>query len=220
MASIWGVATDVLAFLQAYNGAITALATIAIGGFTLALVIVTNRQAALTRTAAEAAKLNAQAVVDSERARLSISVIDHNLGAPLSNARRYDASPSMGSGKIDAPQVVYIFTNFGKTPALLRDVSHGLIWEEKGEARKFKSEVRPLENIGPTNDSKQIICKFDGEFTFGDARKIVTGERALLFFGSAVFIDAFNKPRGVHWECRCSGGNFDLVGYYEYDPKK
>lgn len=40
-------------FLQSYNGAVTALATIAIGIFTLALVCVTNRQARLTRKALE-----------------------------------------------------------------------------------------------------------------------------------------------------------------------
>jgi len=46
----------VVGFLQTYNGAVTALATVAIGFFTYFLVRVTNRQARLTRAGIEIAQ--------------------------------------------------------------------------------------------------------------------------------------------------------------------
>jgi hypothetical protein len=47
MAALWCV----IDFLQTYNGAVTAAATVAIGAFTLVLVFVSNRQAKLTKEA-------------------------------------------------------------------------------------------------------------------------------------------------------------------------
>jgi hypothetical protein len=46
----------IIGFLEKYNGAITALATVAIGIFTLVLVIVTRRQAKLTRESIDLAR--------------------------------------------------------------------------------------------------------------------------------------------------------------------
>jgi hypothetical protein len=198
---------------------------VVVGGIQIAVFL---RQLVLIRrglkpaeAAAEAAKLNAQAIIDAERAHLFVSIKNSNLERPLQLARMYDNSPTMESGKVDRPHIDYVLNNYGKTVALLRDVKHNLIWEPKGvEMRGFAAQpYRPLETITASKDSKVIPCEFEGDFTFGDTRAIVTGNRALLFFGNAIFIDAFNRVRGVRWECRCSGGNFELIGHYEYEPK-
>jgi hypothetical protein len=68
-----GVVADffwcVIGFLQTYNGAVTAAATVAIGFFTLSLVFVTNRQARLTRAGIEIAQ---KEFIASHRAKMRI----------------------------------------------------------------------------------------------------------------------------------------------------
>jgi hypothetical protein len=59
--------------LENYNGAITALATIAISLFTLVLVIVTRRQAILTK---EAVRISERALISTERAFVFLDDFD------------------------------------------------------------------------------------------------------------------------------------------------
>ncbi len=59
----------VVGFLQTYNGAVTAIATVAIGFFTFSLVRVTNRQAALTRDSINLAR---EEFISSHRPRIMI----------------------------------------------------------------------------------------------------------------------------------------------------
>jgi hypothetical protein len=66
--SIW----HVVDLLQAYNGAVTAVATIAIGIFTYALVRVTNRQARLTRESIDLAR---QEFIATHRPRIIVRFI-------------------------------------------------------------------------------------------------------------------------------------------------
>jgi hypothetical protein len=65
----------VIGFLQTYNGAVTAVATVAIGAFTLSLVCVTNRQAKLTRVGIEIAQKSAAALAIIEGAYVYPSII-------------------------------------------------------------------------------------------------------------------------------------------------
>ena len=60
-------------FLQQYNGAVTAVATILIGVFTLVLAIVTSRQAKLTR---EAIDLSRREFNASHRPRISVRAFE------------------------------------------------------------------------------------------------------------------------------------------------
>jgi hypothetical protein len=73
--------------------------------------------------------------------------------------------------------------------------------------------------IAPHAESKAVSCRFRGDFTSRDLRSIVTKERALLFFGEAIILDAFGHLRGVKWQCRCAGGSFDLIGHQEFEPE-
>jgi hypothetical protein len=94
-------------FLQSYNGAVTALATVAIGIFTLCLVAVTNRQARLTKRTADIAE---RALVDLERPILQIIEPFQSMGHMLSD-------------EPDAISTHYKIANFGRTPATLREIS-------------------------------------------------------------------------------------------------
>lgn len=55
----------IIIFLETYNGAVTAIATVAISVFTLVLVVVTRRQAVLTKKSVEVSR---EALISTERA--------------------------------------------------------------------------------------------------------------------------------------------------------
>jgi hypothetical protein len=214
-------------FFQQNEATLIAIAIIFIAFFTFALQRSTarlwkvgERQIAVAEKAAETARLSAQAAVLSERAHLLVSIKGSNLEKPLQQARLDEGPEPAVATPIEPPSVDYVLSNYGRTSALLREVKHGLTWEAFDGFRSYQPGVHgPLEIIAPHAESKVISCRFRGDFTSRDTRSIVTHKRTLLFFGEAIFLDAFGHLRGVRWQCRCAGGNFDLIGYQEYEPE-
>ena len=215
-------------FLEQNEATLTAIAIILIAFFTLALQRsmarlwkAGERQVSVAEKAAETAKLSAQAAVDSERAHLFVSIKASNLDKPLQQARLDDGPEPSVATPVDPPCIDYVLSNYGRTVALLKEVKHAITWESTEGLRSYQPGAHgPLEVIAPQTESTVISCRFRGDFTSRDTRAIVTGKRALLLFGQAIFVDAFNHTRGVRWQCRCAGGNFDLVSYQEYEPDR
>jgi hypothetical protein len=79
-----------------------------------------------TQKAAEAAYLNAQAVIDSERARLFVVMNGENVGGVLRSIAGVVIPPDMMDGSIPRLLISYSFKNFGKTPAIVRSATDGL----------------------------------------------------------------------------------------------
>jgi hypothetical protein len=94
-------------FLQTYNGAVTAFATIWIAVFTIVLAIVSARQARLTKRTADIAE---RALVDLERPILQI-------------VEPFQAIPHPLMEDADAISTHYKIANFGRTPATLHEIS-------------------------------------------------------------------------------------------------
>jgi len=69
----------IVGFLETYNGAVTAVATIFIGVFTWVLARVTNRQARLTRESIDLARAE---FISSHRPRLRIRSVDRSTSNP------------------------------------------------------------------------------------------------------------------------------------------
>ena len=207
-------------FFSTNQGVLTAIAIVFIAFFTLALQRSTvrlwkigERQIDVAEKTAETARLSAQAAVLAERAHLFVSIKATNLEQPLQRARLDDGPEPDVATPVDPPCVDYVFSNYGRTLALLREVRHALTWESSDGLRSYQPGAHgSLEVISPHADSRVTSCKFRGDFTSRDARAIVTHKRALLFFGEAIFVDAFGHRRGVKWQCRCAGGDFDLIG--------
>lgn len=99
----------VLDFCQTYGGAITALATVAIGIFTLVLVIVTRRQAILTK---QSVRISERALVDLERPYIYI----------------FGAKGIEGEFEREDPYyyLEYSVANYGRTPATIEGLSVGI----------------------------------------------------------------------------------------------
>lgn len=103
IASFWSLVD----LLQRYNGAVTAVATVLIGIFTLVLALVTGRQARLTRETIEVAR---QEFISSHRPKIIVHSVEitHN-SVPMRN------EPTVGAS------VVYF--NVGDTPARIIEIN-------------------------------------------------------------------------------------------------
>ncbi len=191
----------------------------AAGFFTFILVIVGSLQAILffaqlrlirdslapaleaadaAKAAAEAAKLNAQSVIDAERAHLYVVVGRHSLTEMY---RTVQPDTPGTDAPLEPPMLTYRFKNYGKTPAILQRVSHAIcIQKGQSDARDLETRMRPMEIIGAGEVSEEITLEFKGPFTHGDARSLVEGDTTLLFCGQAIFLDAFQKHHEISWE--------------------
>ena len=213
-------------FLRSNEASLVAMAIVFIAFVTLAVQRSTvrlwklgERQIGIAEKTVETARLSAQAAVLAERAHLFVSVKASNLERPLENAPRDEAPAEAAATPVDSPRVDYVLSNYGRTVALMKEVKHAMTWESVDGLRSYQAgPARPLEVIAPHGESTVMTCRFRGDFSSRDARSIVTGKRALLFLGEAIFLDAFGHLRGVKWQCRCAGGAFDLVDYQEFEP--
>src|SRR5580704_6607651 len=105
--------------------------------FTLGLLLVGAVQAGLfyrqlvlirkglkpAQDAAEAAKLNAQAVMEAERAHLYPIVKDSNVRDVLKEVSRYGVTDD---GPVTSPHLTFHLKNYGKTPAIIEHISCGI----------------------------------------------------------------------------------------------
>src|SRR5213082_2758016 len=112
-----------LDFIEAHNGALTALATIVVAIFTVVLALVTRRQARLTKTLAASTEVAAKAAEDSasalprlERAYLFVQTDPDSLG----NLRHAIQQAKVHTFETIRVNVSYELVNHGKTPALLK----------------------------------------------------------------------------------------------------
>jgi hypothetical protein len=78
----------------------------------------------ITKISARAADESAKAAVATERARFYIVIQGHNIDLLLQTLGRYPNSPTMPLSF--EPTIQYAFKNYGKTPGIIREVSHGL----------------------------------------------------------------------------------------------
>jgi hypothetical protein len=110
-----------------------ALWLVIIGGIQLAMFwrqlrliresLVDAKQAADAATqGAKAAETNAQALIDAESAQVYVVILESNISHIFKMAGFYDNTPSMESGNSDAPWIEYRLKNYGKSPAIIRQV--------------------------------------------------------------------------------------------------
>jgi hypothetical protein len=93
--------------------------------FTGILGITAIKQIKAARMAADAAYLNAQAVIDAERAHLYVIIANETIESTFKSAR-YNNTPEMNPTKMNGPGIQYALRNYGKTPAILHQVWHCL----------------------------------------------------------------------------------------------
>src|SRR5262245_35785334 len=164
---------------------------------------------------AEAARLNAQALIDAESAQMYVIHLGSNIEAIFQLGKFYDNSPTMATSKFDPPWIDYRLRNYGKSPAIVQHVSHGLSLENPKikQQREYAIGQEAMEIVGVGEQGIIIRCAFDKPFTFGDVRSIVTDERLLFFYGHAHFVDHFGRKQTLEWEFLADAGKWKLIAH-------
>jgi hypothetical protein len=178
-----------------------------LSAFTLALVVVSAfqyffllRADKTARITADAAKRSADAAVAAERGRFFVVVGPHNFHKVVALSRQWPASPSMPI--IDRRLLItYGFKNYGKTPAVIREISHGIaISREPPDPVYTLSNLIPQETvIAPSGTTDEQTCIFDTNLeTVKDAMPLSTGEAYIWFYGRIDYKDIFGDMNQTH----------------------
>jgi hypothetical protein len=163
--------------------------------------------------AADAAKLNAEAVMSAEGAHLYPVVAGNNLYDVFMPIIWYPES-GQDSDAVPQPTVTFRFKNYGKTPAVLISVMYGIdFYVSPSKLRTMHAEdISFIEVIGPDQETREITVELLGStFTRGKAKSVREGPGQLLFFGQAIFKDFFNRQFLCIWECEGDPGGFRLI---------
>jgi hypothetical protein len=157
-----------------------------------------KNQIDIARIAARAADDSAKAAIATERARFYIVINAHNLESFLKAAGRYPNSPTMPFSF--GPIIEYAFKNYGKTPGIIKEVSHGLSVNEGPPDPVYTvSKHLFVENMiaaGGTTEAQ----KFDGPTLFRNietAMPVIQGQAHFWFYGRFDYEDVFGNPQ-VH----------------------
>jgi hypothetical protein len=200
--------TDAAWYLARFTLALVGVAFIQASLFVWQLLLI--KDAAHTSSqAAAAARDNAEAVMNAEGAHLYPVLKKQNLKEVFQGPLLHPKWPEEDS--LPEPQVTYCFKNYGKTPAVIESMMHGIAYYPKpSKNRVMYAETRPLEIVVGGDESREISCDFFDTLTFGKAKEILEYRGELLFFGEVYFRDFFNRRFQCIWEFEGRPAGFHL----------
>jgi hypothetical protein len=175
------------------------------------------------KEAAEAAKLNAEAVMAAEGAHLFPVLREDNLQKEVFRGVSWYENSGDDSDRVPTPQVTFCFKNYGKTPAVFESFMWGIeYFKDPSSLRTMHLEDRELiEIIGSNQETAEITLGMLGTFDRGMAKAVREYKGDLLFFGEAAFKDFFDRRFRCIWEYDGRGDGFRLVRHEERkDPDK
>ena len=204
---------------------VTALATIAIAAFTYTLKKSTDKLFSAAKESADAAKLSAEALISAEQAHLFITIQKESVGKLVSMHGRYNKSDSMFYAEVDSPGLVYFFYNFGRTGAILTELSDQIIvaptcmQPPTYTVRATMPDDLVIEQGKP---SASLGCVMAETFTVGKCVAFQNRETAVWFYGYAKLKDAFGRLRQYEYRfCYRRGyGGFRLEYFRDWEPEK
>jgi hypothetical protein len=192
--------------------------TLALGAISVRQFHYLKRSDATARIAAEAARNSADALISAERAHLFVAVDGNTIGEIVSKYGMWDKSESMFSDDVETPSVAYSFRNFGKTHAIIKELSNQLITaaEFPKVAEYTIREVIPDELvIAPGSQSAIMTCLMQDTFNVGGAVSFQKRKLAFWFYGYVVFDDTFGSEHRFEYRfCYRRGYGGPRLEYY------
>jgi hypothetical protein len=215
--SAWQIAR----FADHWSTLVAATATVAIACFTLTLQRSTEKMWGATKESADAAKLNAEALIDADRAHLHAVIKINNLGAALRAA-----SPTVQADD-DAtvnprPYVEFALKNLGRSAAIMEETGWCLVQREAGH-RVWEYPVGAIENPvvdGGAETHPPTSCIFENVFRVGDVKDAFSGERPLYFLGYVIYTTSLDRVYEFRWRYENSGTRWLLTYYDEWQRGK
>lgn len=208
-----GVATDPVAAFT--------LGLVLVGAFQVGLFYVQLRlikeTLAPAKEAADAAKLNAEAVIKAERAYLFVEICLENV---------VDIIKYMQGMQSVAPRPIliqYRFTNYGKTPAVIKSISYGAVVAENLPRQREYIHILhlPTHLLGAETSTKTLeYDEFKISAAIADSIQNLTD--TFWFYGEIVYDDMFERQNTFDFVFHVSGisEGFTLYQYKETDEKR
>jgi hypothetical protein len=192
--------------VDAYHDDVTAAATAVIAIFTIVLVIVTNRQARLTK---DAVRISERTLTELERAYVYVDKIESQLRMYLS------PNTSWRVGSQD-PQFTFSIVNFGRTAG---NIVKAIIVFEVLDQIPEETKESSITSDHPDAESAEIIIGPDRVFTLPPmrcrhnftrehARTIGAGTAHIYCHGLFIYLDIFMKSHLTKF-CRKYVAHFD-----------
>jgi hypothetical protein len=182
----------------------------------------------VTNVAADAARRSADALVVAEQAQLlavfGVSNIAHVLSELGAHERRADTVVPPGEEAAPPRERVYVqyaLKNYGRTPAVLKEISHELQrWSSLPEKLHYLPiPAMPKELAIVAGASTEALqCTLVTPLTVEAATSIRTGDSFLWLFGHVVYEDAFGREREHRFLYRYRiGPGFQPYPYKDYN---
>jgi hypothetical protein len=166
---------------------------------------------------ADVAKLNAQAIIAAERAYVFVEIFLENVADII---KYMEGMQSVSPRPI---MIQYRFTNYGKTPAFIREISYGAIIAENLPRQREYSQVLhlPTHLLGAEQSTKTL--EYD-EFKISAAiaESIRDLKDTFWFYGKIVYDDMFDRQKTHEFVFHVSeiSEGFTLYRYEETEEKR
>jgi hypothetical protein len=172
---------------------------------------IARRSANASGQAAEAARVAVEHIPKVERAYLHIVIVDETIsraaGILAANQDKLSGDGHLESMK---PNVRYVFKNYGKTPALVKEISHTITHAPSlpDDIDYIPVDIVLNETFVATGDSTQELrCTFTDTLSTQHAAEIVRGQRTYWFHGQIVYDDIFGDEQVHRFVWKYSGGS-------------
>ena len=197
---------------------IGAAATVVIAIFTRTLWRSTEKMWTATKESADAAKLNAEALIDADRAHLYPVIKTQNLRPALRAAGSFANSPEADCATATpGPFLEFSFKNLGRAAAIIEEAGWTMVQREVGNKvwdYPWGVVVDPVVE-GRAESAPPCPCILQGKFTIGDAKSAFCGDRPLYFVGFVVFTTSMDRVYEFYWRYANIGSHWRLDHYEE-----
>ena len=128
------------------------------------------------KKASEAAKLNAEALINAERARIFVTIEQDTADSIRSAAKHANSTEKDGDALDSSVGLYYGLKNYGKTPAIIKEISQQLVLApELAKEREYnpKSPLPIEPTLGPVEQTPRgtLVCTLDRKITVGEAKE-------------------------------------------------
>jgi hypothetical protein len=180
-----------------------------------------REQIKISRDSANAALLNAEALINSERARLYAVVERSNLYDTVGFAGLIDQK--MDDEFVSTrPSLDFFIKNLGRTPGIMTEVSYQLI---QGSQSQSTWEYAVRDTIvdpvidGGKDTQPPTPCGLETVYRVRDAKDAMNGVRPFYFYGYVVYVDSFKRRHTYFWRYQNMGIRFVMVHSEERTDK-
>jgi hypothetical protein len=161
--------------------------------------------------------------VDSERARIFV-IIDQDTTDSIRSAATIELLHLQDATVGVKVGLFYGLKNYGKTPAIIKEISHQIVCAaELSKTREYVPKIPlPMDHIlagEQRTDLQTLACSLDHKINVATAKDIQGLKSIIWFYGYVAYDDTFGwsrELRYIFYYDGSTGGRFRLWSYQEH----